>query len=294
MVSRAGPVVVVGDVMTDVVAVDAPLEVPLDIDSATAPQVRTRQGGAGADVAYRLVLAGCAVRFVARVGDDPFGQEAVAGLAAAGVQPHVTVDPVLPTGTVVLLEGPDGERTAWPDAGANSALSPADLPPLDPDVVSWLHVSGPTLLNPGSRAAGESALAGAASSGVPRSVDVVSAAPLEALGGKEFLRLVEGADLLLCRLDEAELLVGTRDVGTALARLTGSVRGVVLTAPDAVHWAGEEADPVAIAASAGDPTLDQAAFTAGYLAAGLAGADVATRLQRAARAAAEVSRGSRP
>jgi sugar/nucleoside kinase (ribokinase family) len=70
-----------------------------------------------------------------------------------------------PTGTCVVLVGPDGERTMLPDRGANDALAEADLP-RDLFVPGHhLHVSGYTLLGDGSRAAGRAALARAAMAG---------------------------------------------------------------------------------------------------------------------------------
>lgn len=285
------PIVVMGDVMTDVVA---RVDDPLALGSDTAAHVQTGQGGAGANVAHWLASFGCPVRFIGRVGDDPFGREAVAILAAAGVDPHVVVDPVRATGTVVVLVGADGERTMLPDAGANSALSADDLPPLTRDDASWLHLSGYTLLNPGSRPAGEAALAQAAASGLSRSVDVASAAPLEALGGKEFLRLTDGLELVFCTLDEAEVLVGTRDPDTAVARLTGTYRDVVLkTGSAGARWAREGATTVHVAACAATaPVVDTTgagdAFAAAYLAAQLDGAGVSDRLTRACRTAAGV------
>lgn len=294
-----GAVVVLGDVMTDVVA---RVDDPLALGSDTAAHVRTRQGGAGANVAHWLAASGCAVRFVGRVGDDPFGREAVEVLRRAGVLTCVGVDPTLATGTVVVLVGADGERTMLPDAGANSALPVADLPVIDSSTATWLHVSGYTLLNPGSRAAGEAALAAAARAGVPRSVDVASAAPLEALGGKEFLRITEGVELVFCTPDEAEVLVGTRDPETALARLTGPYREVVLKlGAQGAIWASEGAASVtAPPCPPSGPVLDTTgagdAFAAAYVAATLAGQPMPTRLQHACAAgAAVVTRvGTRP
>ena len=286
------PVVVIGDVMTDVVA---HVDDPLALGSDTAARVQTRQGGAGANVAHWLAHLGVPTAFVGRVGDDPFGREVVEVLRGAGVEPRVGVDPLRATGTVVVLVGADGERTMLPDAGANSTLTPDDVPL---DVVAgaaWLHVSGYTLLNPGSRDAGLAALSVARDAGVGTSVDASSAAPLEALGGKEFLRLTDGVQLAFCTLDEAEVLTGTRDPDVALARLTATYRSVVLKlGREGARWAadGAEAGVVVPACAAVGEVVDTTgagdAFAAAFLAARLSGRDVAPALDDACRTAATV------
>ncbi|GAB3591552.1 PfkB family carbohydrate kinase [Angustibacter peucedani] len=282
---------VLGDVMTDVVA---RVDDPLALGSDTAAHVQTQQGGAGANVAHWLVHLGCPTAFVGRVGDDPFGREAVEVLRRAGVEPHVVLDPALATGTVVVLVGADGERTMLPDAGANSALSTGDLPVEALRSAARVHVSGYTLLNPGSRDAGRAALAEGRSAGVPTSVDVASAAPLEALGGKEFLALTEGVDLVFCTLDEADVLVGTRDPATALARLTGTYGEVVLKlGASGARWAADGREGVEVPACPAvgavvDTTGAGDAFAAAYLASVVSGQDVRDALDAGCRTAASV------
>ncbi|CAA9466816.1 MAG: hypothetical protein AVDCRST_MAG13-109, partial [uncultured Solirubrobacteraceae bacterium] len=70
----SAPVVVLGDVMLDVVAV---ARAPLARASDTPAQVSLSGGGAGANVAAWLAWAGAPVALVARVGDDTAGREAV-------------------------------------------------------------------------------------------------------------------------------------------------------------------------------------------------------------------------
>lgn len=271
------PVVVVGDVMTDVVA---RVDDPLALGSDTRADVVTRQGGAGANAAAWLAELGMPVVLVGRVGDDPFGREAAEVLARSGVRPALAVDPTRPTGTCVVLVGRAGERTMLPDAGANSGLAPADVRDL-PRTARHLHVSGYTILNPGSREAGLAAIAAATAAGVPVSIDPASAAPLEAVGGKEFLRLTEDVGLALCTLDEAEVLVGTRDPDVAAARLTATYPEVVLKlGPDGARWSSAD-DPLGHRVDARpcpDGVVDSTgagdAFAAGYLAARLRGAAV--------------------
>jgi fructokinase len=62
-----------------------------------------RLGGAPANVAYHLAALGARVALVTRVGDDEPGREAVAALAAAGVDTSlVQVDRARPTGRVEI------------------------------------------------------------------------------------------------------------------------------------------------------------------------------------------------
>src|SRR5215207_2673273 len=46
---------------------------------------------------------------------------------AGGVDAQLATDPRLPTGTCIVIVEPEGERTMIPDAGANDALTAADL-----------------------------------------------------------------------------------------------------------------------------------------------------------------------
>ena len=265
-----GPVVVIGDVMTDVIA---RVDDPLTLGSDTPARVLTRQGGAGANVAAWLAALGHPVAFVGCVGDDPFGREAVQVLATAGVSTHVAIDPIAATGTCVVLVGPDGERTMLPDAGANSALSVRHLPLEVIRQAGHLHVSGYTLLNPGSRPAGHAALTAAHKADVPTSVDAASAAPLEAVGAGEFIRLTEGVDLLICTLDEAEVLCGSRDPDIGSARLTAHYPQLLLKlgAGGALWRAADDRPGCSVPAVAAsgvivDSTGAGDAFAAAYLA----------------------------
>lgn len=300
MTVAGGAVVVIGDVMTDVIA---RIDDPLALGSDTPARVVTRQGGAGANVAAWLAAQGLPVAFVGCVGDDPFGREAIQVLAAAGVSTHVRIAPAAATGTCVVLVGRDGERTMLPDAGANSALSVHQLPLEVLREACHLHVSGYTLLNPGSREAGHAALAAAREAGVPTSVDAASAAPLEAVGAREFIRLTDGVDLMLCTLDEAEVLCGSRDADVVSARLTAYYPQLVLKlGRDGALWRAADDRPScsvpAVPASGDvvDTTGAGDSFVAAYLATTTRGGRVADALSAGAHLAATVvtRAGARP
>jgi ribokinase len=275
-------VVVVGDLMTDVVAWASG---PLAHASDTPAQITTHPGGGGANVAARLAALGVPTLLVARAGNDIAGRTAVAELQAEGVQTRVAIDPIRATGTVVVIVEPTGERTMLPDRAANAALAPADLPVDELRSATHLHLSGYTLLDPGSRAAGLVALEHAREAGVSVSVDPASAAPIEAAGPRAFLDWVANADMLLPNLEEAMALTGARGPEAAAWALARGGRDVVITlgAGGALWSDGEQVERAAAADAPApvDSTGAGDAFTAGWLAARLDGAEPAEALAAA-------------
>ncbi|HET8641643.1 MAG TPA: sugar kinase [Pseudonocardiaceae bacterium] len=264
------PVVVVGDVVVDVLV--RPVAQPLP-GTDTAARVRTEGGGGAANTAAWLARLGVPVTLVARIGDDAAGREQDEALRRLGVRCALAVDPAAPTGTVVVLVGPDGERTMLTDRGANLRLAPADLPELPAG--GHLHLSGYPLLHDGSRPAALAALRAARRAGLTVSVDPASTAPLAAAGPAEFIAWTRGADLLLPNLPEARLLSGREDPAQAARALAADYGAVAITlGPDGALWArgGElvrvSSRPVEIVDSTGAGD----AFCAGLLAAWLDGA----------------------
>jgi ribokinase len=280
-------VVVVGDLMTDVVAWASG---PLAHASDTPAQITTHPGGGGANVAAWLAACGVPTLLVARAGNDIAGRTAVAELQAEGVQTRVAIDPIRATGTVVVIVEPTGERTMLPDRAANAALAPADLPVDELRAATHLHLSGYTLLDPGSRAAGLVALEHAREAGISVSVDPASAAPIEAAGPRAFLDWVANADMLLPNLEEAMALTGARGPEAAAWALASGGRDVVITlGAGGALWSDGEQVVRAAAAEAPAPVDSTGAgdaFTAGWLAARLDGAEPAEALAAANELAA--------
>jgi ribokinase len=286
-------IVVLGDVMVDVVA---RLSVPLAPRSDAPAVIRFHGGGSAANTAAWLAKAGTRPLLVGRVGDDERGRAARDELLAAGVDAVLAADPELPTGTCVVIVGPEGERTMAPDAGANDGLSDTDLP--DDLLVAdgHLHVAGYALLRAGSRPAARAAIARALERGMTVSVDPSSAALLS----PKFVDHAEGAGLLLPNADEAQMLSGERDPQRAARALAARFAEVVVTlgAEGALWTDGHESvrtealpvDAAVDSTGAGD------AFAAGLLAARLDGAGPAEALAAAVRLAAQaVARpGGRP
>ena len=286
-------VVVLGDVMVDVVA---RLSRPLAPGSDAPAAIRFHGGGSAANTAAWLAAAGAEPVLVGRVGDDDRGRAARDELRAAGVDARLAVDPERPTGTCVVLVGPDGERTMVPDAGANEALDESDLAGELLGEGDQLHVSGYSLLRDGSRPAARAAIRRALKVGVDVSVDPSSSALLSA----EFLEYASGANLLLPNASEAHALTDDSDPERAARGLAARFGEVVVTlGPAGALWtdgdevlraAAEPVDGVVDSTGAGD------AFAAGFLGARAADASTAEALAAGCKLAARAvtTAGARP
>ncbi|HEY2950268.1 MAG TPA: PfkB family carbohydrate kinase [Micromonosporaceae bacterium] len=274
-------VVVVGDIVTDVLAV---LAEPLAPDSDTRASIRLVGGGQAANTAAWLAHTGAAVTLVGAVGTDDAGAARLTELAAAGVTIAVSRHAEAATGTIlVLTRGQD--RTMVTDRGANLLLQPSDVDNAlaQAPAATHLHLSAYPLLDPVSRPAGRHALAAARARGLTTSVDAASAEPLRQAGAAAFLEWVRGADLLLANAAEAAVLAGAGDPAERAARLTEWVgSAVVKLGPDGALWAGPAGAVIRLGAAAVpvvDPTGAGDAFAAGLLAAWVAGADRASALR---------------
>jgi ribokinase len=85
-------------------------------------------GGKGANQAVAAARAGGEVTFLARVGNDSLGTQAVAGLQAEGINvAHVVVDPSAPSGVALIFVALDGENCIGVASGANGNLAPTDI-----------------------------------------------------------------------------------------------------------------------------------------------------------------------
>lgn len=262
------PVVVVGDVCTDVVAVLRGEPAP---GSDRPAAITTRGGGAGANVAAHLAGLGVPVRLAGCIGDDAAGAGLSAELGGAGVQLALRTVAGTPTGTIVSLVEPDGQRSMLADRGANLRLRPDDVPAPGPG--DHLHLSGYTLLDDGPRAAGLAALRAAVAAGCTVSVDPASTGPLAGYGVDRFLEDTTGSTLLLPNEDEARLLTGCADAERAGLALAARYRLVAVSlGADGALWVEgttvvhRPAHPAAVV----DTTGAGDAFAAGLLAAWLA------------------------
>ncbi|MFE5024121.1 carbohydrate kinase family protein [Streptomyces sp. NPDC056656] len=271
----SGTLLVVGDVVTDIVARHG---APLAAGTDTAAEIRTLPGGAGANVACWAAHSGCPdVALLGRVGADSAAWHEEA-LTRARVRPRLVVDPEAATGTVIALvdTGAGAERTFLTDSGASLRLSPADWSADLLGGVAWLHLSGYLFFSAEGRGLVAAALASARARGVPVSIDPASAGFLRELGPDRFLALAKGVDILLPSKDEAELLSGVGNAEVAAAKLSGWFPLVVVTSGVAgavVAQGGAVCARVpSLPAVARDSTGAGDAFTGAFLAAWVRGA----------------------
>ncbi|MEV6786918.1 PfkB family carbohydrate kinase, partial [Streptomyces sp. NPDC051098] len=222
----AGALLVIGDVVTDVVARHT---AALTHGTDTAATIRILPGGAGANVACWAARRGCAdVRLHGRVGRAEAGWHEEQ-LRSAGVRPLLVPDDGAPTATVIALVDASAERTFLTDSGAVLRISPADWSPSLLDGVGHLHISGYLLFADASRELTRLAMASARARGVTVSLDPASAGFIRSAGIREVLAELDDVDILVPNADEACLLTGLTDPAEAAGRLSRRVPLTVVT-----------------------------------------------------------------
>jgi ribokinase len=123
---RAGSIVVVGSSNTDMI-IRVP-RIPRAGETLLGGEFLTAAGGKGANQAVGAARAGGKVAFIARVGRDAFGDQAIAGLLRDGIDvSRVFRDKLTPSGVALIFVAQDGENSIAVAGGANAKLSPSDV-----------------------------------------------------------------------------------------------------------------------------------------------------------------------
>jgi sugar/nucleoside kinase (ribokinase family) len=273
-------IVVIGDVMTDVIVIP---EGPMVRGSDRRAQISTRAGGSGANQAVWLGAMGASVSFIARVGaaDKP---QLEAAFRARNVTPLLIGDAEKPSGMLVTIIDPDGERSFLTDRGANLNLCRADMPAGLLDNTGVVVVSGYSLFAEQPRGAVQWLAAEAKARDIPVTVDAASVGFIAEIGAANFLAWTAGFSTLFANADEALALSGSTDLETQFVRLTQNYGRVIIKLG---------ADGAAIGDASGlrlrllapvvnvvDTTGAGDAFAAGFLSAELSGAPLEICLQR--------------
>jgi ribokinase len=156
-------------------------------------------GGKGANQAVAAARAGGRVTFVARVGADVFGAQALRGFAADGIDTRFVIkDARAPSGVALINVDANGENCISVASGANALLSPEDIRKADAAfegadiVLLQLETPDETV---------REAAAAARARGIPV---ILNPAPARVLDG----RLLEAVAVLTPNEFEAGLLAG--------------------------------------------------------------------------------------
>jgi len=190
-------IVVIGSSNTDMV-IRTP-RIPRPGETVLGGEFFMAPGGKGANQAVAAARAGGEVHFVARVGDDVFGQQSLDGFVSDGIHVDLIVrDKDAPSGVALIIVGPDGENCIAVASGSNSRLGVADVRLAKPVITSadivLMQLESPLET---VREAAEIA----ASAGVPV---VLNPAPARALNDE----LLKRVTYLTPNETEAEILTG--------------------------------------------------------------------------------------
>jgi len=119
-------VIVVGSANVDLIARTS--HIPRPGETVLGSDFTTALGGKGANQAVGVARLGAQVTFVARVGQDNFGDQCLAGYQAEGMETRFVIrDPEAPTGVALIAVADDGENSIIVASGANMRLSPQDV-----------------------------------------------------------------------------------------------------------------------------------------------------------------------
>ena len=130
-------IVVLGSTNTDMVISGA--KIPVPGETVCGGSFMMNPGGKGANQAVavaRLAAKKGQCTFIAKVGDDLFGRETAARLAADRIDAKLVVDKKVASGTALILVDPKGQNCISVALGANGTLFPKDVKKFATDIQS--------------------------------------------------------------------------------------------------------------------------------------------------------------
>ncbi len=284
-----------GDIMLDVTAV---IGAPITQGVETRASISTQGGGAAANVASWLAVSGTSAHLIARVGDDAAGRTVLAELDRYGVTHSNTVISGANTGVVVVLVDALGERTMFPDSGANSGLSMNDLPALDG--FTAVYLSGYPLVNPQSRNGALEILKAVKAHGLPVVFDPSTVGVLLEVGLNQVRDWLSLVDVVVLNEEEAHFLSGKQNpVDAAIELLTLTPLVVIKRGSNGALAQARGSALVqipAIETQVVDTTGAGDAFAAGFIQSWISGGELSDALHNGAELAAKCVSlvGSRP
>ena len=281
-------VLCIGDVMLDVIARISVSPQKINFGSDTASRISTSSGGAAGNVAAWLTRTDARSTIFSHVGDDPAGAAIVAEFDALGVSHGDLVIPGETSGVVVVLVDSSGERTMFPDKGANSRLTAQDLPDLNSFLA--VYISGYALLNPLARDGVLAMIEKIKADGLPIYFDPASVGAMKDVADKELHNWFSMMDVLFVNEEESIYLTGSVDIERALNYLLDFSQVVVIKRGSAGAIAKARGfDSIslpAVAATVIDTTGAGDSFAAGFIASYSKNHDLTAALQAGGELAA--------
>ena len=281
-------VLCIGDVMLDVIARINVSPQKINFGSDTASRISTSSGGAAGNVAAWLTRTDARSTIVSHVGDDPAGAAIIAEFDALGVSHGDLVIPGETSGVVVVLVDSSGERTMFPDKGANSRLTVTDLPDLD--AFQAVYISGYALLNPLARDGVLAMIEKIKADSLPIYFDPASVGAMKDVADKELHNWFSMMDVLFLNEEESIYLTGSVDIERALNYLLDFSQVVVIKRGSAGAIAKARGfDSIslpAVAATVVDTTGAGDSFAAGFIASYSKNHDLTAALQAGGELAA--------
>lgn len=211
-------VVVIGSSNTDMI-IQVP-HLPGPGETVLGGTFTTAAGGKGANQAVAAARAGGQVSFIAAVGDDHLGREALDAFSKDGVYTGLCmIDPVTPSGVAQIFVDARGENTIGVAPGANACLEPGHIDRavglFTPETVVLLQLETPLeTVEHAARLAHENG-----------STVILNPAPARELEDSLF----EFVDYLTPNMTEAELLTGMQVMDETSAQIAAELlhgRGV--------------------------------------------------------------------
>ena len=288
-------VLCIGDVMLDVVVV---LQTPINYGEDTPSKITTHGGGAAGNVASWIAHAGTAASIVARIGSDSAGAAITSEFEDLGVDYSSLRKTTDATGVVVVVVDKKGERTMFPETGANSGLVVTDMPNLAG--FDAAYISGYALLNPLSRPGVLAMIDAIKSAGLPIFYDTVTVGAMREVDRALIQSWLPLMDYVLPNEEEALYVADTPDIDSALTKLLELCPAVIIKrgAGGAVaqERGGNRIDVDAMKTEVADTTGAGDSFAGGFIAAKISGSDLTASLKAGVTLAAKcvANIGARP
>jgi sugar/nucleoside kinase (ribokinase family) len=272
--------------MLDVIAV---IQTKINYGSDTPSKISTHGGGAAGNVASWSQVSGAPTKIVARVGDDSAGSAVISEFDALGIDHDDRVIEGAQTGVVVVLVDPSGERTMFPETGANSGLSPADLPDLVG--IEVIYLSGYALLDPESRSGVLEMVARIQKEAIPIFFDPATVGGMSQVNIDEIKSWLPLMSALFMNEEEATFLTGFTQLESALDALLKAAPTVVIKCGSAgaigKSRGGESIKISAVPTLVIDTTGAGDSFAGGFIASWLDDRDLEMCMKAGATAAAQ-------